>query len=197
MGGAVGVAVTFSGSLFGPAQTPSSPTPSVSVADPAPAPPQPEVAPVPRPAARNPFAEPVPGELASIQAQIVSGHRPSRRALAVVSRYQRDHAADPRPGLMLAHTYVDRRWLSFALPEYQHAYQLDATVRGDPEMLTDLLEMVRANDASIHRPAADLVVEAYGPEASAAIADALAGRARPDERQRLEALQSRIAAAQP
>ncbi|HJL16690.1 MAG TPA: hypothetical protein RMH99_13590 [Sandaracinaceae bacterium LLY-WYZ-13_1] len=153
----------------------------------------PEEPPAPaRPAARDPFAEALPAPLAAIHARAerLGGERISRSQLSEISQYQREHPDDPRPHLMLGHIYTDRRWLQFALPEYLQAYEMDPTVRGDPAMLPDLLEMVRSNQHE--RAAGDLVVRAYGEDALDAIDAAIEERMRDEERDHLESLRDRI-----
>ncbi|MGE0791715.1 MAG: hypothetical protein AB7S26_38930 [Sandaracinaceae bacterium] len=63
-------------------------------------------------------------------------------------------------------------------------------MRADPEMLPDLLEMVRSG--SLHRDAVDFVVQVYGRGALAAVERELDGSVRREERERLEALRDRL-----
>src|SRR5690606_25350175 len=99
-----------------------------------------------------------------------------------------------RANLLLAHSYTNERSLSWALPEYEEAMARDPSVRGDPDMLPDLLEMARSN--TLARRAADLIVQWYGAEALPAVEAELSGRLRRDEQRRLEALRERLLASE-
>lgn len=166
------------------------PAPVPSVVEPEPAEPEPE--PAGRPAARDPFEADVPEALASIHALVRArgGQAISRTRLGEISQYQRQYPDDPRSHLLLGDIYTDKRWLALALPEYEQAYEMDETVRGYPDMLPDLLEMVRSD--RYEQPAADLVVRAYGAEAIESIQAALQVRMRRVEAEHLERLRDRI-----
>jgi serine/threonine-protein kinase len=153
--------------------------------------------PPPRPPARDPFAEPLPEPLAAIHARVERGRgeRIQQRQLRAISRYQREHVEDPRPHLLLAHIYTDKRWLGHALPEYRRAWEMDPTVRGDPAMLPDLLEIARSE--RYEREAGDFVVEVWGAEALPAIETALEARLRREEVERLERLRERLRQSSP
>lgn len=168
---------------------PPPPAPDVT---PEPVPPPAPAAPT-RPLARDPFAADVPEALAELKRRaeaVRRGNRPSRQLLSDISRYQSEHPDDPRPHLVLGHLYTRARWLSRALPEYQTALELDESVRGYPQLLPDLLEMVRSN--SLETEAGDVVRDAFGAEARAAVQAALNERMRAEEREHLEALLARL-----
>ncbi|HEY8431901.1 MAG TPA: serine/threonine-protein kinase, partial [Sandaracinaceae bacterium] len=199
-GGAVALALAIGAGGSSDARPAPSPPTSVAPA-PAPEPPTPpsssavpderssEVAP------RDLLAEPLPAELAPIAARIarVTPRRMmSRRDLGALSRWDRDHPGDPRAALLLARGFANQRSLTLALSHYERAYAMDRSVRGDPRMLPDLLEMVRANTPQLSEDASRLVVEAYGSEAREAVEAAIREETRPEERARLERLRRRI-----
>lgn len=166
------------------------PTPEPPTQEPTP---EPTPEPPSRPAARDPFeGVELPEELERMHTEVEADRvsRVSRRELSGVSRYVRDHDEDPLPHLVLAHYYVKRRFLSHAFPQYERAYELDETVRGDPSMLRDLLEMVRSN--TLNEEASDFVVQVYGEEAVEATEESLEERMPREERERLEALRARL-----
>lgn len=94
----------------------------------------------------------------------------TRRDLRVLSGYAREHPSDPRPHLIIAHTYVDRGLLRGAQTRYEWAYRSSSEARNDPRMLPDLLQMVGYLRTS--RRASALIRIAYG----AAAIDALDAR---------------------
>ena len=149
-----------------------------------------------RPEPRDPFAGELPAAIADIHRREPSARRLNqvgfRRYLASINEYQRGNPQDPLPHLVMGHVYTDKRWLSFALPAYREAVDLDLSVRGDPHMLPDLLEMVRTD--ALERDAASFVAEIYGAEALPAVDEAIGTRGiRRNEREHLEALRERIA----
>ena len=85
------------------------------------------------------------------------------------------------------------RSLSWAFPEYERALEIDPTVTGDPEMLPDLLEMVRSG--TLHRQAVEFVARVYGVDALPEVQRQLEERMRREERRRLERLVERLGSA--
>ncbi len=145
--------------------------------------------------ARDPFAAPLSEPLASMYAQVQRGRPLSRTQVRDARRWARENGSDVRANLVIAHGYTNERSLSWALPEYEAAMASDASVRGAPFMLGDLLEMARSN--TLARVAADRIVEWYGSEALGAIDAQLETRLRREEEDRLEALRARILARSP
>src|SRR5690606_11312965 len=171
-----------------------SPPPAVAPAVPeapaAPAPAAPSRAP-----AIDPFAEGVPDALAPMAARVNANRGLTRAQRVAINRYNREHEDDVRGHLLLAHGYVNERALSWAIDIYRELLPEQPEVRGDPRILPDLLEMVRANDRNLHVPAATLVVDTYGEEAADAVVEQLQrDDLRPPERERLLALDARLQA---
>ena len=168
----------------------TSPPPSAPVAPTPTTPPSGIEPPASGPA--DPMADPLPDPLAELHAQLTSGRVLSQRQRGQLNRYIRSHPQDPRPHLLLAHSFTEERSLSYALPEYRDAWELDHAVTSYAFMLEDLLEIVRSN--ALSRPASALVAEAYGAAAAPEIERQLDARMRRDEQRRLETLQAEIAA---
>jgi cytochrome c-type biogenesis protein CcmH/NrfG len=99
----------------------------------------------------------------------------SQRALRPVYVFARENPDDPRPWLLLAHAYAQLDWYSDSAERYLHAYQLDATSRGDPQMLADLLKAAEHPVAG--RNAAKAIRDIYGAEAIPALDKAMKRRA--------------------
>lgn len=203
VGGAIAITVLFSDVLFADE---AEPTPTTRVEEstssvPTPAPPAPSPELPPRPAARDPFAEPVPDDLRSYLIRVRAGRELGTREYGVLSRWDPAHPGDVRGRLLLAHAYMNARSLSYALPLYQDLLR-DQSLRGDERILEDLIELARANEARFNAPAADLIVTVYGSEALEALDDARDGITRRDrlgqeERARLEAIRNRIVTSGP
>jgi len=168
----------------GPA-LPVTPTPVAPPTDPA-------RALAPPPAARDPLAGALPEPLAELHAKVERGRALSRRERGTLNRYAAEHPDDPRPRLILAHDFVNARSLSWALPEYDAAIAIDPTVRGDPEMLPDLIEIARTE--SLHEEGARRIATIYGRDALPAVEAQLEQRMRPAEQRQLEALAARLRA---
>jgi hypothetical protein len=161
-----------------PQATPAPPAPA-----PAPAPPpataaptQPQTKPASAAAtgrrARDPWQEGVPEALQPIRDKLERGERVNEGALGPAHALARQNPDDPRPWLLIAHAYAQLGWTSNAVERYQRAHRADATCRGDPHMLDDLLK------AATHRVAGPAAVQAirdiYGAEALPALEKAIA-----------------------
>jgi len=168
------------------APKPTPPKPSTSTALPEPSvPPPPAVArdapgapddvPKPTPADRVPPANPwvsTPPELARLLPKATRSRGLDKREIVRVHEFNARHPGDPRGHLLLARSYVTRRWFKDAISEYQIALKMSDASRGDPRMLRDLLTMVELGSAE----AGKLVVHTFGETAVSAIDHALAGR---------------------
>lgn len=159
------------------------------------APPPPPTLPEPEPGsdptseapARDPFAGEIPELLRTIQDAVENDEEVTRAQLSQISVYQNDgHEEDPLPHLLLAHINTDGGRLRLALLEYRTAYDTDATIRGDPYMLPDLV--IIARDEAQNEAASELIHEAFSDTARAEIVRALLERMPHVERHRLEAL---------
>ena len=184
-----------------PAEPPPPPPPSAAPAIPPPPPVAAELPPPPKPAppkeappaaeepagsakapdsrSRNPWKEPVPRAIKPIRDRVERGAKVSQRALRPVYTYAHENPDDPRPWLLLGHTYAENDWYSDSIERYVKAHSIDSTVRGDPQMLPDLLK------AAVHpvagRLAARTIRDIYGVEAIPELEKAMERRARDSE----------------
>jgi serine/threonine-protein kinase len=114
--------------------------------------------------ARDPFAgEDMPRVIRSFHERVSRGDTIGEAGIRVLQRYGRENREDPRHHLLLAHIFVNRRWLSDAVERYELAYQADPTCRGAQWMLPDLIELAKTDQYG--ERAANLIVTAYGAEA--------------------------------
>lgn len=138
------------------------------------------------PPARDPFRAGTPRPLRKLRASVEADKHGSDRMLAEVRKYNRDHPHDPRGHLLLARLFVNRNAWPDVVAQYQLAFSDDASSRGDPHMLRDLLRGV-ARDVSSERAIA-LIASAYGRDARAASERARGNARSPDERARFDRL---------
>ncbi|MEM9073514.1 MAG: protein kinase [Myxococcota bacterium] len=108
-----------------------------------------------------------------------------------VKRYVRGHRDDPRPHLVLAQSFVARRWHSAALERYQLALRIDPRSTNDPRMKRDLVRLAAGD--SVADEAADEVVRLYGADAVETIDRELARSTDDATRTRLQRLRARVA----
>jgi len=137
----------------------------------------------------NPFAQ-LPEPLRPLHDKVMAGNSLTRAETRVLNRWGRAHPGDARSRLLLGRHFTEARSLSWALPQYQEALEIDPTTRAWPPMLEDLLEMVRSRTLS--DPASDLIADTFGEEALPALRTELQTRRRRDEVRRLEALLERL-----
>jgi hypothetical protein len=146
----------------------------------------------PRPPARNPWTRGTPKGLRTLRKILSAGAVGTDRGISVLRRYSHDNPGDPRGPLLLARLYMNRHWRTDALREYGAVYRIDASARGAPQMLSDLLALVV--HGAVADEAARLIHRAYGGEALPAI-DRLIHNlsSKADGQKRLHALRVRIA----
>src|SRR5262249_5348131 len=113
-----------------------------------------------RPAPRDLLQTQVPARLEQTWRQLQNG---TESSLGPVYLYLEEQPNDPRPWLLLGHSFVHRGWRSDAIEHYRHAYSLDPSCRGDARMLSNLVEM--ATHRLVHQKAAEAIREIYGQEA--------------------------------
>lgn len=150
--------------------------------------------PVERPPAREPFAvaAEVPEALRPVLAELDAGRGTWRAQISTISRYQSAHRDDPLPALLLGRIYTQEGLFDPALTQYDAAYTLDASVRGDPSMRRDLIRIAR--DEAQHGKAGALIRDAWGREAVGEIDAQLRSAAMgADERARLTELREYLA----
>ena len=114
----------------------------------------------------------MPEALKPIRDKLERGVRLHEGALVPAYAFARQNPGDPRPWLLIAHSYAQLGWMSDSVERYQRAYRADPTCRGDPQMLEDLLK------AAVHRvagrKAAQAIRDIYGAEALPALEKAIA-----------------------
>jgi serine/threonine protein kinase len=119
---------------------------------------------VPREPPRNPWARPAPKNLAAARKAAASGDKGSERLITALRKYNREHQDDPRGHLVLALIFRNRNWRDDTLKQYETALERDIRVRGTPEMLRDLMQIVAAGESTGER-ATKLIQTVYGSEA--------------------------------
>ena len=128
-----------------------------------------------RPAARDPWRDPIPGALQSIRDRLDRQVRVSEAALRPAYAYARQNPGDPRPWLLIARAHTQLDWLSDSVERYLRAYHLDASCRGDPQMLPDLVKA--AAHPSAGRGATRAIHDIFGAEAIPTVSEARERRA--------------------
>jgi cytochrome c-type biogenesis protein CcmH/NrfG len=91
----------------------------------------------------------------------------TQRALRPAYDFAHQNPDDPRPWLLLGHAYAQLDWLSDSVERYVHAYGVDSTSRGDPQMLADLVKAAAHPVAG--RTAARAIRDIYGADATPAL----------------------------
>ena len=141
--------------------------------------------------ARNPWRAPVPRQLKSIRVQLDRGGHLSQKALRPAYEYAHQNPADARPWLLLGRAYAQLDWLSNSVDRYTKADEVDASSRGDPQMLVDLLKAA-AHPATAHA-AAKAITDIYGAEAIPALDKAIKSTENDREAARLTKLRESLA----
>jgi eukaryotic-like serine/threonine-protein kinase len=107
-----------------------------------------------------------------------------------LTRYRATHPMDPRVRLLIGHSYMQRGWMSAALDQYERAYALDSSSRGDPNMLANIVRIARTE--TLEPRARAMVLRMYGREARNAVARAIERTRDEGEERRLRALLARL-----
>jgi serine/threonine-protein kinase len=155
------------------------PPPSAVTADPIPT------------ATANPWDADVPAELAALARTVHRPTPPDRDTVRALRTYAQAHRDDPRPVLLLGHAFARMHWMDEALETYTRAFAMSPAAQGDPEVLPNLVALAAAQHTS--RAASNLIASTYGAEAAPVIDATLAAPdLRPDDRDRLVALQARL-----
>lgn len=132
--------------------------------------------------------ETLPDELRTIKRVLDTGRRINRRYIGTLRMFSERMPEDCRPVLLRGHAYVNRRWLTGALPEYIEAFERDPSCRGDPKMLRSMVRMAGARTERIQRDGQAALIRIYGDEAEDAIEERIEQANRQDEKERLQAL---------
>ena len=115
----------------------------------------------------------------------------SQRALKPVYAFAHDNPDDARPWLLLGRAYAQLDWYSDSVERYLKAYRADASSRGDPQMLSDLLKAA-AHPTAGRGAAAKAVRDIYGAEAIPALDRAIERTADRDAATRLTRLRESL-----
>lgn len=121
----------------------------------------PAATPPPAEADPDPFAAPLPEQLAQLAEAAAAPGAAGREALRELAQAQARAGDDPRPSLLLARLFFERGWWSDAIERYTLAARLDAGARGDPSMRAHLVELAGKPDPVGER-AVDALVDIYG-----------------------------------
>jgi serine/threonine protein kinase len=113
----------------------------------------------------------VPEKLAPIFSKVSKNQIITPTDMKTVQRYTADNPRDARPSLLLAHGFANQRWRRDAINRYLRAYHIDHSSRGDPRMLSDLLDYT--SHSRYGEVACDAIREIYGDEALSAVDRAL------------------------
>jgi len=141
-----------------------------------------------RPEPADLLSEPMGRQLARLRRRARTARRPAH--FAALYEYAQHHPEDARIQLILAHRFIRLNWRGDAITRYQQAVAADPRARGDSNMRSDLISLVK--DRTHGRRASEAIVEIYGAEAREDVARAVAQTRDPDARRRLVALRSRL-----
>jgi hypothetical protein len=142
------------------------------------------------PAARNPWLPTAPRELRLFRRLMANGGRAGERSALALRTYNQQHFEDPRGHLLLGQLYFNRFWRPDALAQFAIALQLDLSVRGAPELLPALVDLVVQGKVAVQ--AEKLIIKSYGSEALTSVDAAIANEKDPSVIARLQALRSRL-----
>lgn len=126
-----------------------------------------------RPPAVNPWAKSVPKSLAKVRKFVNAGEYSTERTVAFLRRYSKTHPGDARGFLLLGGLFMNRKWYNDAAKQYETAYRIDPSCRGDQRMLRDLVKLTTMDATSAY--ASELINKIYGQEARQAIERAISG----------------------
>jgi serine/threonine-protein kinase len=117
-----------------------------------------------RPAPRDPWATPPPEPLRPYLSMVQRGYVfQDRREIAPLFALVREMPRDPRPRLLVGHLFSLKGWHTEAIRRYELAARADASARGDPRMLTNLVHA--ASRESSNAAARRAILRIYGTEA--------------------------------
>jgi hypothetical protein len=107
-----------------------------------------------------------------------------------IREYNRDHPNDVRGNLVIGQLYCNRFWRTDCVEELGTALERDPTVRGAPEVLPALLDMVA--QGKVPALAQRLIIKAYGSEALDPIDQAFGEIRNPEYAARLHSLRLKL-----
>ncbi|HET6332259.1 MAG TPA: protein kinase [Polyangiales bacterium] len=178
------------------------PAPIVMPAEPVAAPAAPAPAPAPRPSTttivaapgrppvRDPWQESAPQMLKRWHELALNGAPGGEGTVKAIREYNRDHLNDVRGNLVIGQLYCNRFWRTDCVEEFGTALERDPTVRGAPEVLPALLDMVA--QGKVPALAQRLIIKVYGSEALDPIDQAFGEIRNPEYAARLHALRLKL-----
>jgi serine/threonine protein kinase len=137
-----------------------------------------------RPQARDPWKGSVALPLRRARAVMLRNGRGDERTLNFLRRYNGEHTSDASGHLLLGGFYMNRKWLSDAVQQYELAFSTDPGARGDMHAQRDLLGLASA-PADVWGRARALLVRTYGRELADEASQAAKKSAQPAARARL------------
>jgi hypothetical protein len=120
----------------------------------------------------------------------MNGSPGSEGIVKALREYNRDHSNDVRGYLVIGQLYMNRFWRADCVEEWTTALDRDPTVRGAPELLPALLDMVA--QGKVPALAQRLILKTYGTEALDPIDQAFGEVRNPEYAARLHSLRLKI-----
>lgn len=121
-----------------------------------------------RPAPVNPWLKDgIPPELSQIFSRIEKEQIINTQDIKNVHSYTRNHPGDARPFLLLARGFANQHWRRDSINRYLRAYRVDKSSRGDPRMLSDLLDFT--SHEQYGNQACSAIQEIFDKEALSAV----------------------------
>ncbi|HET6337234.1 MAG TPA: protein kinase [Polyangiales bacterium] len=141
--------------------------------------------------ALNPWKDdPLPPELEGIPALANKGDPGEEAVIRKLREYSRLNEGDARGLLLIGRLYMNRYWRTDALTHFQLAVERNPAVRGAPEIMAALLDLIVTGKAT--EPAEAFILRFYGREALPAIEAELEKLQRPMSIQRLSAVRAKL-----
>jgi hypothetical protein len=139
----------------------------------------------------NPWKDdPLPPELEGIPALANKGDPGEEGVIRRLREYSRLNEGDARGLLLIGRLYLNRYWRTDALTHFQLAVERDPAVRGAPEIMAAVLDLIVTGKAT--EPAEAFILRFYGREALPAIEAELEKLQRPMSIQRLSAVRAKL-----
>jgi serine/threonine protein kinase len=143
-----------------------------------------------RPPVRDPWQEPAPQMLKRWHELALNGAPGGEGTVKAIREFNHEHPNDVRGNLVIAQLYLNRFWRTDSVEEFATALERDPTVRGAPEVLPALLDMVA--QGKVPALAQRLIIKAYGSEALDPIDQAFGEIRNPEYAARLHALRLKL-----
>ena len=111
----------------------------------------------------------LPAQMQEIQSRVSKSEQLDRIAHRDMRRLQRQHPADPRPSLILAHDFSTRGSRDNAITRYRQALRIDDKAFRYPHMLPDLVAIVGSSEDESNRSAMSLILQTYDDQQLSAV----------------------------